>query len=79
MRPGERIIKLQSGKEVSNYSKEYFLECEAKELLLLSLEQRRIKLKTLEERRGSVDNLKKKIKELWELKGGGNLPPASVG
>lgn len=60
LRLNERDVTLVDGTVVSNYSREWMLECEARHLLTLPLWKRRENLDALEKKRGvvSVNKLK---------------------
>ncbi len=64
--PNEREVTLVDGSVVSNYSREWMLECEARHLLTLPLWKRREQLEAREKRRGfaSVEKLKAVMQEL---------------
>ncbi len=64
--PKEREVTLVDGSVVSNYSREWMLECEARHLLTLPLWKRREQLEAREKRRGfaSVEKLKAVMQEL---------------
>ncbi len=64
--PNEREVTLVDDSVVSNYSREWMLECEARHLLTLPLWKRREQLEAREKRRGfaSVEKLKAVMQEL---------------
>ncbi len=64
--PNEREVTLVDGSVVSNYTREWMLECEARHLLTLPLWKRREQLEAREKRRGfaSVEKLKAVMQEL---------------
>ena len=65
-RINERDVTLHDGTVVSNYSREWMQECEARHLLTLPLWKRREQLDALEKKRGcvSVNKLKEVMQAL---------------
>lgn len=65
-RINERDVTLHDGRVVSNYSREWMQECEARHLLTLPLWKRREQLDAMEKKRGcvSVNKLKEVMQQL---------------
>lgn len=65
-RINERDVVLHDGRVVSNYSREWMQECEARHLLTLPLWKRREQLDAMEKKRGcvSVNKLKEVMQAL---------------
>lgn len=65
-RINERIVSLHDGTQVSNYSREWMMECEARHLLTLPLWKRREQLDAMEKKRGvvSVNKTKEVMQQL---------------
>jgi hypothetical protein len=70
MRPN--MVKLHDGTEVSSWSREWMLECEARHLLGMPLGKRREALEAREKQRGvkAVDALKKVMSGLHAARKG---------
>ena len=62
----EKRITLPNGKEVSNYSKEYMLWCEALNLSKKKLADRRIFLEKIQEKRpNDAETIKSYLLYIW--------------
>jgi hypothetical protein len=66
----EKTVTLETGKQVCNYCPGYLIECEARELLKITLAQRQLALQRREAKRGNVTELKKVMTEIFKQRKG---------
>ncbi len=60
----DKTAKLTDGKQVCTYCPEWLLECEAKELLRLPLDRRRLALQRRTEKGRNINELKKRLEHI---------------
>jgi hypothetical protein len=66
----EKTVTLETGKQVCNYCPGYLIECEARELLNMTLAQRQLALARREKQRGDVTELKMVMTEIFKKRKG---------